>query len=85
MSLWDSAAQSGACKVLYSEDMQDGQRFGSVRVLSPASPATRESYSVSISGYHIARDKYGGNERSQKLKYHNISVPPGGERWNENL
>lgn len=39
MSLWDSlvicAAQDGACKILYSEDMQDGQRFGSVKVVNP--------------------------------------------------
>lgn len=39
ISLWDSlllstAAKSG-CKILYSEDLQNGRRFGSVRVVNP--------------------------------------------------
>ena len=34
-SLIVSAAQQAGCDVLYSEDMQHGQRFGSVRVVNP--------------------------------------------------
>jgi predicted nucleic acid-binding protein len=34
-SLIVSAAQQGGCKTLYSEDLQHGQRFGSVTVQDP--------------------------------------------------
>jgi predicted nucleic acid-binding protein len=34
-SLIVSAAQQGGCAVLYSEDLQDGQQFGSVTVRNP--------------------------------------------------
>jgi predicted nucleic acid-binding protein len=30
-----SAAQQAGCDVLYSEDLQHGQRFGSLRVVNP--------------------------------------------------
>jgi predicted nucleic acid-binding protein len=39
LSHWDStiiaAAQSLGCKILYSEDMSDGQDYGGVRVVNP--------------------------------------------------
>ncbi len=42
ISLWDalivSAAQESACSVLFSEDLQHGQRFGSVEVVNPFLP-----------------------------------------------
>lgn len=43
LSLWDAliveAALSAGCELLYSEDLQDGQRFGSLRVLDPLAGA----------------------------------------------
>lgn len=39
LSYWDSAivaaAQACGCKTLYSEDMNDGQEYGEVRVVNP--------------------------------------------------
>lgn len=39
ISFWDAliiqAAESAAVEVLYSEDLSDGQRYGSVRVVNP--------------------------------------------------
>jgi len=39
VSFWDAlvicAAEQAGCEVLYSEDLQAGRRFGSVRVLNP--------------------------------------------------
>lgn len=39
LSLWDAmivcAAQESACSVLFTEDLQHGQRFGSVEVINP--------------------------------------------------
>jgi predicted nucleic acid-binding protein len=39
ISLWDSlivcAAAKSGCRILYSEDLQNGRRFGSVRVVNP--------------------------------------------------
>ena len=39
LSLWDAlivvAAQRGGASVIYSEDLNHGQRFGSVHVLNP--------------------------------------------------
>jgi len=39
LSFWDAAiiiaAQTLSCSILYSEDFQHGQRFGSVRVVNP--------------------------------------------------
>jgi predicted nucleic acid-binding protein len=39
LSFWDSlivfAAQSGGAEILYSEDLSDGQVYGSVRVVNP--------------------------------------------------
>jgi predicted nucleic acid-binding protein len=43
VSFWDSliirAAQKSGCKILYSEDMQDGQHFGSVKIVNPFASA----------------------------------------------
>ena len=44
LSWWDAlivaAAQSSGCSALLTEDLQNGQRFGGVRVIDPfASPA----------------------------------------------
>lgn len=36
-SLIVSAAMEGQCKILYSEDLQDGQYFGELRVVNPFS------------------------------------------------
>lgn len=39
MSVWDAlivvASRKGGASVLYSEDLNHGQRFGSVQVLNP--------------------------------------------------
>ena len=39
ISFWDAlivqAAQSSGAEVLYSEDLADGQHYGSIRVLNP--------------------------------------------------
>jgi predicted nucleic acid-binding protein len=39
LSFWDAvvmrSAQQAGCGVLYSEDLQNGRRFGSVRVVKP--------------------------------------------------
>lgn len=39
ISFWDAlvvrAAEHSACATLYSEDLQDGRRFGAVRVVNP--------------------------------------------------
>lgn len=43
ISFWDAlvvqAAQASGAEVLYSEDLSDGQRYGSVRVVNPLAPA----------------------------------------------
>ena len=44
-SFWDAlvvhAAQVSSAEVLYSEDLSDGQRYGSVRVVNPFLDSTR--------------------------------------------
>ena len=39
LAFWDSliihAAQQSGCKVLYSEDLQNGRRFGSLQIVNP--------------------------------------------------
>lgn len=39
LSFWDAlivrAAEQAACELLYSEDLQDGRRFGKVQVVNP--------------------------------------------------
>ncbi len=39
VSFWDAlvlhAAQASGAEILYSEDLSDGQRYGSVRVMNP--------------------------------------------------
>lgn len=43
ISFWDAlviqAAQASGAEVLYSEDLSDGQTYGSVRVVNPLAPA----------------------------------------------
>lgn len=43
ISFWDAlvvqAAQASGAEVLYSEDLSDGQTYGSVRVVNPFAPA----------------------------------------------
>jgi predicted nucleic acid-binding protein len=43
ISFWDAlvvhAAQSSGAEVLYSEDLSDGQTYGTVRVVNPFAPA----------------------------------------------
>lgn len=45
LSWWDSlivaAAQRAACRLLLTEDLQDGQQFGDLTVLNPFRPAPR--------------------------------------------
>ena len=45
LSWWDAlivaAAQAGDCRVLLTEDLQDGQVFGSVRVVDPFASSER--------------------------------------------
>lgn len=42
ISFWDAlvvqAAQASGAEVLYSEDLSDGQRYGSIRVVNPLRP-----------------------------------------------
>jgi predicted nucleic acid-binding protein len=47
ISFWDAlvvhAAQMSSAEVLYSEDLSDGQRYGSVRVINPFLDSTRRT------------------------------------------
>jgi predicted nucleic acid-binding protein len=42
ISFWDAlviqAAQAAGAEILYSEDLSDGQRYGTVRVKNPLTP-----------------------------------------------
>ena len=50
LSWWDSlivaAAQASACRILLTEDLQDGQIFDGVRVVNPFAPPGREPREV---------------------------------------
>ena len=56
LSWWDSlivaAAQASRCCVLLTEDLQNGQKFGSLRVVDPFSGAARDPQGVLESTAH---------------------------------
>ena len=74
VSFWDAlviqAAQVAGAEILYSEDLSDGQRYGTVRVKNPLSVASDMEQGQSNSSAAVA-------EPSQRPGHSHCLVPLG--------